>query len=106
MPFVRKMSALLKTLDFCDMIGLSRRKVRRAKRRLKALVQSQSIKEYYTRSIVTGPNARCVMLTGFYFFIFCQSILHTDITIDVSTQKTLHQDVKLCAHLSYKYTRK
>ena len=54
------------------------KKVRRAKRRFKALVQSQSIKKYsikkyYTKSIVTGPRARHKMLTVYVLF-FMSSI--------------------------------
>ena len=48
----------------------------------------------YTRPIVTGPCARCEMLTVTFLVSF--NLAHSDITIDISTQKSLLQDVELC----------
>ena len=66
------------------------------------LVQSQSIKKQYTKSIVTGPHAHNKMLT--VTFLVSIYLAHSDITIDISTQNSLLQDVKMCTNPSYKYT--
>ena len=49
---------------------------------------------------MTGPHVRCDMLT--VTFLASINLAHYDITIDVSTQKSLLQGVKLCANSSYK----
>ena len=59
----------------------------------------------YTKLIVTGPHARRKMLTVTCTFLVSIYLAHSDITIDVSTQKSLLQDVKLCTNPSYKYTQ-
>ena len=56
-----------------------------------------------TSSIVTGPHALHEMLT--VTFLVSINLAHSDITIDVLTQKSLLQDVKLCTNPSYKYTQ-
>ena len=62
---------------------LSRKKG--TKSQMTKLVQSQSIKMYYTKSIVTGPCACCKMLTVYFLYsgfsiirlALCQLILNT-----------------------------
>ena len=51
----------------------------------------RNAKEYFARPIMTGPHARCEMST--VTFLVSINLAHSDITIDVSTQKSLLEDV-------------